>query len=84
MFLHLGSNVSINHRRVIAMLDLSTSGNSRQTREILRRAVAQDRLERLDESVRTLVLADDGRGGVRVILSPISSTTLYSRTQARF
>jgi hypothetical protein len=83
MLLHIGGNMAVNSRNIVAVLDLSTAGGNRDLRSLLKKAMDQGALERLDENARSLVLLCQRDGTIRVVLSPISSTTLLNRSQAQ-
>ena len=74
LFLHLGSNVSISSRDIIAIFDL-TSTHSSDTRSFLQ--TAQDEgflIEPIEGEPKSFVLTAS-----RVYLSPIASLTLRKR-----
>ncbi len=74
MFLHLGSNVSISWRDIIAIFDL-TSTHSSATDSFLR--VARDEgflVDPIEGDPKSFVLTAD-----RIYLSPIASLTLRKR-----
>lgn len=80
MLLHLGGSWAVNSGRVIGVFDLTNIAGTRETREILRRAAEEKRLERVDDSPpKAMVLLSDVRGGSRVILTSISAATLRLR-----
>ncbi len=74
MFLHLGSNVSISSREIIAIFDLTTT-NSSDTRSFLQ--TAQDEgflIEPIEGEPKSFVLT-----AKQIYLSPIASLTLRKR-----
>jgi regulator of extracellular matrix RemA (YlzA/DUF370 family) len=75
MFLHVGADVVVSLKRVIAILDLKSSARAEATREFL--TLAQSGKHVTDISggdPKSLVLTDS-----EVFLSPISSLTLMKR-----
>lgn len=77
MFLHLGADVVVSQKRVIAILDLRTAGASEDTRAFLEALRAQKRVVTVAEGEpKSLVLTDH-----EAYLSPISSLTLKKRSE---
>lgn len=75
MFLHVGGDVVVSMKRVIAILDLRTSKTGEATREFLAMAYGQKRLVDIaDGEMKSLVLTEK-----EIYLSPISSLTLMKR-----
>lgn len=75
MFLHVGGDVVISMKRVVAILDLHSSKVGEATREFLAMAYGQRRLVDIaDGKMKSLVLTDQV-----IYLSPISSLTLMRR-----
>ena len=73
MFLHLGSDVVVNSKDVIAILDLDVTSTSKITREFLR--VAEDEgfvVNVSDDLPKSFVIAEIDKES-RVFVSPISS-----------
>ncbi|MDD3243809.1 MAG: DUF370 domain-containing protein [Eubacteriales bacterium] len=80
MLLHLGGSWAVNSRRVIGVFDLGGIGACRETRDVLRRALKEKRLERVDAAApKSMVLIQDTPGNNRIVLSPISASTLRLR-----
>ena len=80
MYLHLGGEVCIRIKDIVAIMDLETSSTSKITREFLRKI--QKKGEVISVSVEDLpksyVLIKDEEK-VRMYISPISSNTLLKR-----
>jgi len=75
MFLHVGGDVVINMKRVVAILDLHSSKVGEATREFLAMAYGQRRIiDIADGKTKSCVLTED-----EIYLSPISSLTLMKR-----
>ncbi len=76
MFLHLGNNITIPCKDIVALLDLSTASNSEKTREFLELARVEKRLEDStdQQKAKTCVLTTD-----HVYFSSISTATLSKR-----
>ena len=80
MFLHLGSDILVRLTDVVAILDLDTALQSRDTRELLDLARTEGRVKDPQSGpAKTIVLVDD-----MVYLSSISSTTLLRRVPATY
>lgn len=78
MFLHLGADVVVSVKAIIAILDLRTAGGAQGTQDFLAQRRRQRRVVDIaDGEAKSLVLTDE-----RVYLSPISSLTLKKRSDA--
>lgn len=75
MFLHVGADVVVSLKRVVAILDLRSSKEAESTREFLAMAQRERRiLDVASGEPKSVVLTD-----TNVYLSPISSLTLKKR-----
>jgi len=75
MFLHVGADVVVSLRSVIAILDLKSSSQAESTREFLSWAQTKKRVVDVAGSdPKSLILTDS-----EMYLSPISSLTLKKR-----
>lgn len=75
MFLHVGTDVVVSLKRVIAILDLKSAGSTESTQEFLKRLKGQKKVTDISGGdAKSLVLTDS-----EVFLSPISSLTLKKR-----
>lgn len=75
MFLHVGTDVVVSLKRVIAILDLKSAGSSDATREFLNLLKSQKKVTDISGGdAKSLVLTDS-----EAFLSPISSLTLKKR-----
>lgn len=75
MFLHVGADVVVSVKRVVAIFDLRSSGVAETTREFLALAQGEKRVTDISGGdPKSLVLTDS-----EVYLSPISSLTLMKR-----
>lgn len=78
MFLHLGADVVVSVKKVIAILDLRTAGSAAETRDFLALRRREKRVVDISEGdPKSLVLT-----AAEVYLSPISSLTLKKRSDA--
>ena len=75
MFLHLGADVVVSLKRVIAILDLRSSATADATREFISLAHSEKKITDIaGGDAKSVVLTD-----AEVYLSPISSLTLMKR-----
>lgn len=75
MFLHVGADVVVSLKRVIAILDLRSSLNAESTREFLKLVQSKRRVTDIaNGDAKSMVLTD-----ADIYLSPISSLTLMKR-----
>lgn len=82
MFLHLGGEVVVNLKDVIAIMDLDVTSTSKITREFL--AVAEEEgfvVNVTDDLPKSYVLAEIDDAS-RLFISPIASSTLLKRAAA--
>ena len=79
MFLHIGQEVSILVKNIIAIIDYDTTGFSASTEEFLEIANDEGFVVSLTDKPNSFIITMD-----KVYLSPISSITLYKRTKEFF
>ncbi len=83
MFLHLGSDVVVNMKDVIAILDLDVTSTSKITREFL--TVAEDEgfvVNVSDDLPKSFIITEIDKKS-RVFVSPISTATLLKRAKSQ-
>lgn len=79
MFLHLGENVVIPLREVIAIFDMSST-NSMDTKHFLKTAEEEGFIRRItNDEPKSFVLTERNKKSI-IYLSPISSVTLGKRS----
>ncbi len=79
MFLHIGSDVVIPLRNVIAILDIDTTTLSKDSRDFLKTAEEEGFIETIsDDLPRSFVITEEDKKS-KIYLSPISSVTLQKR-----
>lgn len=84
MFLHLGENVVVPVKDVIAIFDMETSIYGSDTVQFLRMAEEDGFVERITkEKPKSFVIAEVNKKS-KIYLSPISSVTLSKRTVVQF
>ncbi|MBM7583274.1 hypothetical protein JOD02_002155 [Caldicoprobacter guelmensis] len=80
MILHLGGDVVVSTKNIIAIFDIDTINASRINREFLHIAEEEGFVKRVsDDQPKTFILAEIDKKTV-VFLSPISSSTLLKRS----
>jgi hypothetical protein len=80
MILHLGGDVVVSMKNIIAIFDIETINASRINREFLHIAEEEGFVRRVsDDEPKTFILAEIDKKSV-VFLSPISSSTLLKRS----
>lgn len=78
MYLHVGADVVVAMRQVIAILNLRTASRGSATQDLLERLKRENRLRQVEGGEpRSLVLTEAGG-----ILSPISALTLKRRSES--
>ncbi|GAA0116662.1 MULTISPECIES: extracellular matrix regulator RemB [Clostridium] len=84
MFLHLGENVVVPVKDVIAILDMESTMYSSDTIQFLRMAEEDGFVERITkEKPKSFVIAEVEKKS-KIYLSPISSATLCKRTDIAY
>lgn len=84
MFLHLGENVVVPVKDVIAIFDMETSIYGSDTVQFLRLAEEDGFVERITkDKPKSFVIAEVNKKS-KIYLSPISSVTLSKRTVVHF
>lgn len=80
MFLHIGGDVVIPMKNVIAILDMETTTLSRDTKDFLKVAEEEGFIEAISSDLpKTFIITERDKKS-RIYLSPISSVTLQKRS----
>lgn len=80
MFLHLGGDVVIPIKNIIAILDIETTTISKDTKEFLKIAEEEGFIESITNDLpKSFVIAEFDKKS-KIFLSPISSVTLQKRS----
>ena len=84
MFLHLGGDVVINTKSIVAIMDLETSSVSKITREFLKIITKNNNVININtgDIPKSYVVCEDN-GKITVYVSPISSRTLNKRAESK-
>jgi len=80
MFLHIGGDVVIPMKDVIAILDIETTTLSGDTREFLKIAEEEGFIITISEDMPKSFIITEVNKKSKIYLSPISSVTLQKRT----
>lgn len=81
MFVHLGGDVVVPVKNIIAIMDIELSAISHNTKEFLETADDEDFIVKISEDKpKSFVLSERDNKTV-IYLSPISSATLYKRSR---
>ncbi|MGI5998348.1 MAG: extracellular matrix regulator RemB [Lutispora sp.] len=81
MFVHLGGDVVVPVKDIIAIMDIELSDISHNTKEFLETADDEDFIVKISEDKpKSFVLSERDNKTV-IYLSPISSATLYKRSR---
>lgn len=80
MFLHIGGDVVIPMKNVIAILDIDTTTTSKDTKEFLKIAEEEGFIETISNDLpKSFVITETDKKS-KIYLSPISSLTLQKRS----
>jgi hypothetical protein len=81
MFIHIGGDVVIPMKNVIAILDIETTTLSKDTKEFLRIAEEEGFVEAISEDLPKTFIITEVEKKSKIYLSPISSVTLHKRSE---
>ena len=79
MYLHLGQDVVVLLKNVIAIFDLENTSISKITKEFLTTAEEEGFIENISEDLPKSFVVCEVDGNSKIYISPISSVTLYKR-----
>jgi len=80
MFLHIGGDVVIPIRNIIAIFDLEKTTISKDTKEFLKTAEEEGFIESISDDIPKSFVVTETDKKSKIYLSPISSTTLQKRS----
>lgn len=82
MFLHLGADVVVNIKDVVAIMDLETTSISKITREYLKKAEKENDVITVSyEDLPKSYVVVKNKNERKIYISPISSATLLKRSE---
>lgn len=79
MFLHIGGDVVIPVKNIIAILDIETTTTSKDTKDFLRIAEEEGFIESISDDLPKTFIITEVEKKSKIFLSPISSVTLQKR-----
>lgn len=81
MFLHIGGDVVIPMKNIIAIMDIDNTTISKDTKEFLKIAEEEGFVESISEDLpKTFIITETDKKS-KIYLSPISSVTLQKRSR---
>jgi len=80
MFLHIGGNVVIPAKNIIAIFDIDSTTVSKDTRDFLKVAEEEGFVESISDDLPKSFIITEVDKKSKIYLSPISSTTLLKRS----
>jgi len=80
MFLHIGGDVVIPMKNVIAIMDIDTTTISKDTKEFLKIAEEEGFIKSISEDLPKSFIITETDKKSKIYLSPISSVTLQKRS----
>ncbi len=81
MFLHLGNDVVVPMKDIIAIFDMENTTTAKDTREFLRVAQEEEFVENVSDDLPKSFVVTEVEQGNRVYISPISAATLQKRVE---
>ena len=79
MFIHLGGDVVIPSKDIIAIIDLESGNFSNNTKEFIQIAEDEGFIEEISNEVSKSFILSEKDNKTKIYLSPISSVTLQKR-----
>jgi len=80
MYLHLGGEVCVRIKDIVAIMDLETSSTSKITRDFLRKTQKTGEVISInDEEMPKSYVVTGEKNNIKMYISPISSNTLLKR-----
>ena len=81
MFLHIGGDIVIPIKDIIAIFDMEKTTISKDTREFLKTAEEEGFIKSISEDIPKSFIVTETDKKSKIYLSPISSTTLQKRSK---
>lgn len=79
MYLHLGGEISVKIKNIVAIMDLETTSVSKITKDFLKFAQRSNSVINVNEELPKSYVLTSKNNETRVYVSPISSQTLLKR-----
>ncbi|NLM42576.1 MAG: DUF370 domain-containing protein [Clostridiales bacterium] len=80
MFIHLGGDVVVPAKDIIAIMDVKSSGISHKTKEFLKTADDEGFIVKISQDEPKSFILTERDNKTVIYLSPISSVTLFKRS----
>ena len=84
MYLHLGADTVVPEEEILGIFDLDNASWSHLTRAYLRSAEQEGRVVNIAEDLPKSMVVCARDGAERVLLSQLSSSTLFKRAESSF
>jgi extracellular matrix regulatory protein B len=86
MYIHLGGNIIINSREIVAWFDIDKTTVSKITRKFLKDAQIKNEIIYINmaELPKSFILTSVSRGTNRIYLSNLTVQTIVKRTQENY
>jgi hypothetical protein len=81
MYLHLGENIVINTKSVVAIIDIENSTVSSFTRDFLKKAEQGKIVTNVSYELPKSAIVCENKGKIQVFISQISTGTLQKRAE---
>ena len=80
MYIHLGGEIEVRKKTIVAIFDLDNTSTSKITKEFLQNATKEKRVINVskEDLPRSYILTEE-KGEQKLYISPISSQTLWKR-----
>ena len=79
MYIHIGGDISLLKKNIVAVFDMDNTTVSKWTRQFLQLGEDDGKVINVgDELPRSFIVADDGKE-TKIYISPISSATILKR-----
>ncbi len=79
MFLHIGGDVTVSLKSIIAIMDMDNTTISKDTKDFLKVAEEEGFVEAVNNELpKTFIITENNKKS-RIYLTPISSVTLHKR-----
>ena len=79
MYIHLGGNIEVRKKTIVAIFDLDNTSTSKITKEFLKIAQRGDCVINVNEELPKSYVIVNEKDETKVYISPISSQTLLKR-----
>ena len=79
MYLHLGQEIVVNQRDIVAIFDMDTATISKNTRDFLKKAEEKKIVFNISDNIPNSIVICTILGSEVVYISQISTQTLYKR-----